>query len=104
MAIDTRQATLERLLLHREIEDFLYHEAELLDERRYDEWLELMAEDVHYFMPIRRNVKYGDWERENTSDQTDVSWFDEGKTTLAGRVRQINTGLHWAEEPVSRVC
>ncbi len=99
-----RDAALERLLLEREIENFLYQEAELLDERRYDEWLDLIAEDIQYHMPIRRNVKFGQQARENTSDESEVSWFDEGKATLAGRVRQINTGLHWAEEPVSRVC
>ena len=26
----------------------------------------------------------------------------EGKDVLAGRIRQINTGIHWPEEPVSR--
>ncbi|HEY3118257.1 MAG TPA: aromatic-ring-hydroxylating dioxygenase subunit beta, partial [Chloroflexota bacterium] len=35
--------------------------------------------------------------------ESEISWFDEGKTTLVGRVRQLNTGLHWAEEPLSRV-
>src|SRR5712692_6025808 len=105
MAIDsTRDAALERLLLEREIENFLYNEAELLDERRYDEWLDLIADDIRYFMPMRRNVKFGHLDRENTSDDSEISWFDEGKATLVGRVRQINTGLHWAEEPVSRVC
>ena len=105
MAIDTRQEqTLERLLLKSEIEEFLYTEAELLDDRKFDDWLDLVAEDIRYYMPIRRNVKFGEWERENTSDKTDISWFDEGKPTLAGRVRQLNTGLHWAEEPQSRVC
>jgi len=103
-ALDVQQQHLERLLLKQEIEDFLYHEAELLDERRFDEWIDLIADDIHYYMPMRRNVKYGEWERENTSDKTDINWFDEGKATLAGRVRQLNTGLHWAEEPMSRVC
>jgi 3-phenylpropionate/cinnamic acid dioxygenase small subunit len=34
---------LARLLVRQEIEDFLYHEAELLDERRYEEWLALFT-------------------------------------------------------------
>lgn len=104
MAVNATQQTLERLLLKSEIEDFLYHEAELLDNRQFNDWLDLIAEDIRYYMPIRRNVKFGEQERENTSDKSDISWFDEGKVTLAGRVRQINTGLHWAEEPLSRVC
>ena len=32
----------------REIEQFLYREARLLDERRFHEWLELFTEDVRY--------------------------------------------------------
>lgn len=95
---------LQRLLLKQEIEDFLCTEAELLDGRRFDDWLELLTEDLRYFMPMRRNVKFGQQDREETSESEDISWFDEGRPTLAARVRQLNTGLHWAEEPLSRVC
>ena len=94
---------ISRALLKQEIEDFLYREADLLDERRYDEWLSLLAEDVRYWMPMRRNVKVDDLEREFTREGHDISWFDEGKDTLTRRVRQIQTGIHWAEEPVSRI-
>src|SRR5215468_3048015 len=90
-------------LLKQEIEDFLYREADLLDERHYDGWLALLAEDVRYWMPMRRNVKVDDLEREFTREGRDISWFDEGKETLTRRVRQIQTGIHWAEEPVSRI-
>ena len=92
-----------RLLLKQEIEEFLYYEADLLDERRYEDWLALVAEDVRYWMPMRRNVKVDDIEREFTREGLDISWFDEGKETLTRRVRQIQTGIHWAEEPVSRI-
>jgi 3-phenylpropionate/cinnamic acid dioxygenase small subunit len=95
---------LDRLLLKEEIEQFLYHEAELLDERRYEEWLALFAEDAQYFMPMRRNVPHDEPEREFTRAGTDVNWFDEGKDTLTRRVKQILTGIHWAEEPPSRIC
>ena len=94
---------LAQVLLRQEIEDFLYREADLLDERRYDEWLALLAEDARYWMPMRRNVKIDDLEREFTREGRDISWFDEGKETLTRRVRQIQTGIHWAEEPVSRI-
>jgi len=97
-----REARIDRLLLSQEIADFLYREAELLDERRYREWLDLLADDVRYWMPIRRNVKLGD-ESEFTRAQSDINWFDEGKETLGRRVKQIETGIHWAEEPRSRL-
>ncbi|HSF31710.1 MAG TPA: 3-phenylpropionate/cinnamic acid dioxygenase subunit beta [Candidatus Tectomicrobia bacterium] len=92
------------VLLKQEVEEFLYHEAELLDERRYEAWLELLADEVRYWMPMRRNVKFGELEREFTREGLDISWFDEGKDTLTRRVQQILTGVHWAEEPLSRLC
>ena len=97
-------AALAKLLLHREIEEFLYGEAELLDARRFDEWLALFTDDVRYWMPMRRNVPHDDREREFTREGVDVNWFDEGKDTLGRRVAQIQTGIHWAEEPPSRIC
>ena len=102
LATNDLQQALERLLLERDVERFLYEEAQLLDERNYNAWLNLLAEDIHYHMPIRRNIKFGEWARENTNSDYEISWFDEGKRTLAGRVRQLNTGVHWAEEPPSR--
>jgi 3-phenylpropionate/cinnamic acid dioxygenase small subunit len=91
--------------LKEEIEDFLHEEADLLDQRRFGEWLERLAKDLHYFMPMRRNVAFGAHaEHENTRAGHDISWFDEDKWTLSKRVDQIMTGIHWAEEPLSRVC
>ena len=95
---------LAHLLLKEEIEQFLYHEAELLDEKRFEEWLALLTEDVRYYMPIRRNVKFSELDREFTRQGKDINWFDEGKDTLTRRVNQIQTGIHWAEEPLSRIC
>ncbi len=101
--VSERDDEMAALLLHREIERFLHREADLLDERRYEEWLGLLEEDIRYWMPMRRNVKFGEDEREFTRADRDINWFDEGKDTLTRRVRQILTGIHWAEEPVSRI-
>ena len=90
--------------LKADVEDFYYHEADLLDDRRFRDWLELLTEDTTYFMPIRRNVKFGQHAaRENTKQGEGISWFDEDKWTLTKRVEQILTGVHYAEEPLSRV-
>jgi 3-phenylpropionate/cinnamic acid dioxygenase small subunit len=53
---------------------------------------------------MRRNVPRDEPEREFTREGADVNWFDEGKETLTRRVQQILTGVHWAEEPPSRIC
>jgi 3-phenylpropionate/cinnamic acid dioxygenase small subunit len=89
----------------REIEEFLYDEANLLDERRFTEWLATLAEDLRYFMPMEYNVKSGEHAaRELTKREAQMSWFNEGKWSLGKRAEQIQTGVHWAEEPLSRVC
>lgn len=90
--------------LRSDIEEFYYAEADLLDNRHFKAWIDLFTEDVTYFMPIRRNVKFGQHaERENTRSGEGISWFDEDKWTLNKRVEQILTGVHYAEEPLSRV-
>lgn len=90
------------LSLMREFEDLMYREADLLDERRYEEWLDLFTDDVTYWMPMRKNVAWEDRESDIT-DEDDIAWIHDDKATLAKRVRQIMTGIHWAEEPLSRV-
>ncbi|WP_175619488.1 MULTISPECIES: 3-phenylpropionate/cinnamic acid dioxygenase subunit beta [unclassified Bradyrhizobium] len=104
----TSNATIERSAayyrLKADVEDFYYREADLLDDRRFRDWLDLLAEDISYFMPIRRNVKFGQQAaRENTRRGEGISWFDEDKWTLTKRVEQILTGVHYAEEPLSRI-
>lgn len=91
--------------IKREIEEFLYDEANLLDERRFKEWLDTLADDLRYFMPMEYNVKFGEHAtRELTKREEQMSWFNEGKWSLGKRAEQILTGVHWAEEPLSRVC
>ena len=103
-AVITQRPDASRWLLQQEIADFLFAEAELLDERRFREWLDLLDEDILYFMPIRRNVKFGQQSKlENTITGEGISWFDDDKWTLIKRVEQILTGVHFAEEPLSRV-
>ncbi|MDR8071884.1 3-phenylpropionate/cinnamic acid dioxygenase subunit beta [Burkholderia cenocepacia] len=90
--------------LKREIEEHLYDEAELLDQRRFKEWLDTLSDDLVYFMPMTYNVKFGEHgQREKTGFEKDMSWFNEGKWTLTKRAEQILTGVHWAEEPLSRL-
>jgi 3-phenylpropionate/cinnamic acid dioxygenase small subunit len=96
-----RAQVLDALLLEAEIERFFSAEAELLDERRFDEWLELLHEDLRYLMPIARNMRFDQPQAEYTGEH-EANWFDEGKDILRKRIAQIQGGDHWAEEPRSR--
>ncbi len=105
LAFQTLSRDAAYFALRQEVEEFLYDEAELLDTRQFKVWLDTLAEDLHYFMPMMFNVKFGEHAtREKTRVEKDMSWFNEGKWTLTKRVEQILTGVHWAEEPLSRLC
>jgi|TARA_B110000467_G_scaffold162220_1_gene184938 3-phenylpropionate/cinnamic acid dioxygenase small subunit len=101
MAIDA-QAELQRLLLKEDIGEFLAFEADLLDARRYEDWLALLTEDIRCWMPMARNMASDDSGREFTIEDEDVNWIEEGIETIRQRVAQLATGLHWAEQPPSR--
>src|SRR5690348_1828556 len=47
-----------------DIEQFYYHEARLLDEHRYADWLELYSDDTRYWMPIRETRTSDDLDQE----------------------------------------
>lgn len=84
------------------LQRFFYEEAELLDSRNYRGWLNLLTDECTYHVPIARNVQNGRFDHEFTAAGVDINWFDEDKATLEKRIKQIETGIHWAEEPVSR--
>ncbi len=91
----------ESMLLQYEVEQFLYHEARLLDERKYEEWLELLTDDIHYWMPIRRTTMMRDIENEFTAPGA-MAFFDDDKNYLTLRVKKISAGNAWSEDPPSR--
>ena len=84
-----------------ELMQFYIHEAWLLDDRKFDDWLELFTDDVFYFMPRRRNVHRKDLAQELT-EVGDLAIFEDDKTYLRMRVERLQTGMAWAEDPPSR--
>ncbi len=92
---------LEEVLLQHQVEQFLYEEAALLDARRYRDWLGLIAQDMHYWMPIRRTVTQADVAMEFTK-VGDMAFFDDTWELLEMRVKKLEAGSAWSEDPPSR--
>jgi 3-phenylpropionate/cinnamic acid dioxygenase small subunit len=86
--------------LRLEFEELLYREAWLLDHERFDEWLELMALDVRYWVPVRLDQARG---KENLSRQCLMAHIDENHQGLVYRIRRIQTGATFTDEPPARV-
>jgi 3-phenylpropionate/cinnamic acid dioxygenase small subunit len=78
--------------------EFLYTEAELLDERRHEEWLALLTGDVRYVMPVRVTTAH----TLEGSTLPSMAHFDEDRYSLEKRVARFATEHAWAEDPPSR--
>jgi p-cumate 2,3-dioxygenase beta subunit len=77
-----------------EVEQFLVHEAALLDEWRLDEWLTLMADDARYLVPSLDSPE--------SDPETALFLISDDRRTLQSRVRQLLGRAVWAENPRSR--
>ena len=82
-------------------EEFLYYEADLLDSNQFDAWLNLLTDDIHYWMPIRRTTQAKETHLEFTKPGG-MAFFDDDKETLTMRVDRLKVGRAWAEDPPSR--
>lgn len=84
--------------LQREVEAFIYAEARLLEEHRFDDWLECFADDVRYWMPVREHVE-GDAGTPGSSNG--FALYDDDKQSLILRAMKIKTGIAPSEVPPS---
>jgi 3-phenylpropionate/cinnamic acid dioxygenase small subunit len=84
-------------LVYGEILEFLYQEAELLDDCRFQDWIGLFSDDIHYIMPVRTTQF-----RTQGAGFQDVSFFDDNINSLRTRVQRLQTDAAWAETPPSR--
>lgn len=82
----------------KQIEAFLYAEARLLEDNRFDEWLACFADDIHYWMPVRQNMDTPAGEEDPLGT---FALFDDDKQSLELRVLRIKTGQAHAEVPLS---
>lgn len=77
-----------------QIEAFLYREARLIDEHRYDEWLSLWTDDGIYWVPCNED---------DTDPARQVSIIYDDRVRLGDRVARLKSGAAWAQEPKSRM-
>jgi 3-phenylpropionate/cinnamic acid dioxygenase small subunit len=87
--------------LQQEIEQFLFYEAALLNDRQMDAWYDLLADDIRYVMPLRTTRGSRDRDRE-FSKADEIAYFDDTKASIDLRLRRLRTSSAWAEEPPSR--
>jgi len=73
--------------------DFVYAEARLLDEQRFDAWLDLFSEDGHYWMPLAPGQQ---------DPRLHASLLYEDKLLLRVRVERLAGARTFSQQPRSR--
>ncbi|PFJ05314.1 hypothetical protein COD67_06890 [Bacillus cereus] len=89
---------MEKMLITCEFEQWLFDEAQLLDDIEFDDWFALMHVSLRYQMPVRVN-KEG---VERPDYSTDMFAFNDDIELLKLRVDRLKTDYAWAEIPPSR--
>lgn len=92
----------EQIELQFEMEQWLYHEAELLDTLEFDEWLELFSKKCSYRMPLRINQQGKQKGIIKPDYIEETLLFNDDIETLKLRIDRLKTDLAWAETPPSR--
>lgn len=91
----------DRQRLHWEVEQFYYTEAQLLDDRRLREWVELVADDGTYSLSIHEKLLTRVSPSGPEADHTEIVYTDD-KAFMVLRVRRLlETALAHAEKPPS---
>jgi 3-phenylpropionate/cinnamic acid dioxygenase small subunit len=68
--------------------EFVYREARLIDEKRFDEWYDLYADDCRYWMPLMRGQPQG---------AAHTSLFDEDKLLLKLRIERLRNPKSYSQ-------
>jgi phthalate 3,4-dioxygenase beta subunit len=84
--------------IHHDVMTWLYWEAELLDQRRFREWLSILADDVRYRMPVTVTAM----RRTDHVPLGAMAHFDEDRYSLEKRVERLEGDHAWTEDPPSR--
>jgi benzoate/toluate 1,2-dioxygenase subunit beta len=78
----------------RQIENFLYREARLMDTHAYDEWLALWTDDALYWVPSNDD---------DFDPERHVSIVYENRAGLEDRIARLKSGAAYAQDPKSRL-
>ena len=83
-------------------QNLLFGEARLLDNEQYEDWLEMLTDDVHYYMPMPS--RYNRDEKDSSTHPLEANIFNDKKKHLQLRVDRFRTNFVWSENPQNQLC
>ena len=79
----------------------LFKEARLLDAENYEEWIAMVADDIHYYMPMPG--RYLRAEKKEGIKPLEANIFNDYKKQIELRIARIRTNLVWCEDPKNEI-
>ncbi|HKR90282.1 MAG TPA: aromatic-ring-hydroxylating dioxygenase subunit beta [Phenylobacterium sp.] len=83
------------LAAYHRLQQFLFHEARLMDEHRYDDWLALWDEDAHYWIPCNAD---------DVDRSRHISLVNEDMAGLRMRIARLKSRTNYAQRPPTRTA
>lgn len=77
------------------VEDFLFYEARLLDDRDFETWRDLFLDDGYYWVPLRPD---------QSDPASEVSMFYDTKDTMRTRIERLRHARIHSQLPFTRTC
>ena len=84
---------------HLQAHQWMVEEAYILDAQNYEDWLDILTDDIHYIMPVRVTTAL----TAGFDSAPHMAHFDENKYSLSRRVARFLTEHAWTEDPPSRL-
>ena len=98
----SEQGVLATVELAYQVEQFYFRESRLMNQRQHRQWLESMVHpDIHYWMPITENRFVKDKRPDPTPEDGGI--FNDNYGDLDDRIKRLETGMVWMEDPPSRI-
>ncbi len=79
------------------LQGLLFSEARLLDNEQYEDWLDMLTQDIHYYMPMPSRRARD--EKESAIKPLEANIFNDKKQHLQLRVDRFRTNFVWSENP-----
>lgn len=85
---------LAELVRYHQISQFIFREARLQDEHRFEEWESLWTDDAIYWVPANGDA---------TDPEREMSIIYDNRSRIGLRIRQFFTGKRYSQLPQSRL-
>jgi 3-phenylpropionate/cinnamic acid dioxygenase small subunit len=88
-----QNALTPRRLAPQDVQQFIIFEAQLLNEKHFEQWFSLLADEIVYWVPAREG---------QTSGKTEASIIYDDQELIRSRITRLRHPKMWSQQPPAR--